>query len=267
MFAVLYLPSFALQSVLRDRPTARRRPAGVIDRSGRQSVVLERNAAARHHLIEPGMTAAQAQARCATIELSPRDPDAEATAARLLLTAAWSLTPRVEVTQPGLCTLDLAGADQAPDALQAAGRHIRDELAQLYLDGRFGVAATPELAELVARAAQSVTVLAEGHLSRDDFLRQTPLTLLGGMPKLQGILADWGLHTLADFARLPRHEVGQRLGPDGLLWWDRLAGRTHRLLRHAVLPPVYREYVELEQALETLAVSYTHLTLPTIYSV
>jgi protein ImuB len=51
---------------------------------------------------------------------------------------------------------------------------------------------------------------------------------------------------------LPREEIGQRLGLEGLSLWDRAAGRSKNVLKQTQPPETFIETVDLEHRLETL---------------
>ena len=66
------------------------------------------------------------------------------------------------------------------------------------------------------------------------------------------ILHRWGIHTLGQFAALPKDEVGARLGPIGLQLWDRAKGKTTRLLKLVPPPESFEEAFEFENEIETV---------------
>ena len=51
---------------------------------------------------------------------------------------------------------------------------------------------------------------------------------------------------------MPREEIGQRLGLEGLSLWDRAAGQSTNLLRLTQPPERFEESFDFEQQLETL---------------
>ena len=150
MFAVIVIPGFSLQAVLRILPIGRaRRAVAVMTSEDSRSAVLQCNAVAAAAGIVPGLTAAQAMARCPDIEMHARSDCAETAAHEAALAAAWTLSPRVEETAPGICTIDLRGHSDAKKAGRlAAGALAR--LAALGLKGRVGIARTPRIARYAA---------------------------------------------------------------------------------------------------------------------
>jgi protein ImuB len=66
------------------------------------------------------------------------------------------------------------------------------------------------------------------------------------------ILKNWGIRTLGGLTRLPREEIGERLGLEALSLWDRAAGRSSKMLQLVQPPETFEESIDFEQGLETL---------------
>ncbi|MEO6874451.1 MAG: DNA polymerase Y family protein [Opitutaceae bacterium] len=247
MFAVLHLADFALQAVLRTAaPAPHPRPTALIDPTDRPAVVRACTPAAREAGVQPGQTPAQALARCATLQIVSGNAAASAEAQSALMATAFSLSPAVEATAPGIGTLDLAGT--AAEAREPVVRRALAQLAALGLHATAGLGGTPLLALYAARRAQPF--LAVG--SARDFL--APLRLADADPpaELAEILDGWGIRTLGDLTDLPKAALAQRLGPAGVALWERAAGETTRPLSLAVLPQVFVAVREGEEPMETI---------------
>ena len=65
-------------------------------------------------------------------------------------------------------------------------------------------------------------------------------------------MKSWGVRNLGALTRLPREEIGQRLGLEGLSLWDRAAGRSTNVLQLVQPPETFEESIDFEQLLETL---------------
>jgi len=221
-YAALIVPDFSLHALRRSDATLAGRPCGLVVGEGKNARVQEVSAEAAG--VEPGLAVTLAMARCPGIVLRPRVPAAETEADGLLLAAAFTLSPRVEPTGAGWCTVDLRGADagRTPEVV----RRRLLELAAAGLPARAGIAATPLLAAYAARRAEPLLVV-----SAAEFLRPLPLALAEPTAGQAEILAGWGVRTLGDLTALPKGEIGQRLGPAGAALWERAAGETTRPLR------------------------------------
>lgn len=125
MFAVLHIADFALHAVLRTGPDATDRPAALFAAQQKKSLVLAATASARARGIEPGMTAPQAAARCPGLLIRTPCAAAEAEARAALLAVAFTLSPLVEETSPGVCTADLKGHGASSVVGPPAGRAAR----------------------------------------------------------------------------------------------------------------------------------------------
>jgi nucleotidyltransferase/DNA polymerase involved in DNA repair len=223
VFAVLHLADFSLQAVLRTEQVQRDQPAALFATVGRKSLVVAATAAARAAGVETGVTAPQALARCPKLLIRPPSIAAEAEARAALLAVALTVSPSVEDTSAGVCTIDLKGSNlaESPPRIRQAVR----ELDRLGLTATAGIARTPLLALYAARVARPVLVVED----EKNFLHPLPIGLAGPSETLASILAGWGLRTLGDVFALPCDEFVRRFGADGLAFGGRprAATRAH----------------------------------------
>ena len=253
MFIVLHVADFPLQAALRlstpSTPsdlTYLAQPAALFSGTTKKSVVTAANARARAAGVERDMTAPQAIARCPELLIHTADNDAEVDARATLLAAAFTVSPHVEVTASGVCTLDAHGL--AATAREPACEAVIARLAELGLVTTAGIAGTPLLALYAARSTTRVRTVAD----EKNFLTPLPLAAAEPDAELASVLHAWGLRTFGDLTALSRDDVGRRLGSAGTALWDRARGGEPRPL-HLVAPP--QEFVaamEFEDALETL---------------
>ncbi|HWA09724.1 MAG TPA: DNA polymerase Y family protein [Opitutaceae bacterium] len=245
-YAVLQIPDFALQALQRTEAALAGRPVALLSDATKKAVVVEACAVARAAGVEAGFSAPQAMARCAGLELRVRSPSAEQEAEAVLLAVAWSLSPRVERTAPGTCTIDLQG--RVPESNLLHGREALDRLRPHGLGATLGIARTP----LLAGYAASTAVLALEVNDEPAFLAPLPVALAQPSPALAAILASWGIRTCGALTALPKGEVGRRLGAEGLALWERAAGLPDRPIQPAVPPEQFAAAMDLEHAVETL---------------
>jgi protein ImuB len=260
MFAVLHVPDFALHAVLRAEPGLEGRPAALFGSSKRKSLIVALNAAARSAGVEPGMTASQAVARCSRLLIRAPQPGAEVEACATLLALGFTLSPSIEDTAPGICTIDLKGTDPAGHIDRAA--QAVDQLVRSGLPATAGIARTPLLALYAARACDETPSLARTPKSASqrvlkiadekDFLTALPLAAADPSVALARVLAGWGLRTLGDLTALPRDEIVLRFGAEGLALWNRAAGGDTRPLKPVIPPQTFFAEREFEEEIETL---------------
>jgi protein ImuB len=254
MHAVILLPKFRLQAVLRWREAEG--PVAVIDGSANKGLVLEATEAAVAFGVGPGVSSAQAMARCETLRLLARVPAQERTANAALVEAALSFSPKVEWTADGVATVDLWNASRTV-CWQQLGERMIGRLAAVNLRGCVGVAKNPDHAMLAARCASAaVGGLAEEAVCvvRDagEFFARLPLeVLVGSGGDFLTVLEDWGVRTVGEFAKLPKEAVIERLGASAGLMWQRIGGRSKRVLRLVSPPEEYGEAFEFELPVET----------------
>lgn len=247
-YGVLYMPKFALQAVLRIESLPSESVVVIVAAASRKTVVLEMTEPARRAGIMEGMLVSQAAARSPGVIVRCRSKDAERSAAKAILTCAYTLSPRVEETDKGICTIDLRGA--SGESLLSRGEDLLRQIEELGFRGRIGFSETPRLAYFAAYYARPILVVAAR--DREEFLNQSALRTAGISEKMAMILQQWGIRTLGAYSVLPREDVGRRLGKEGLTLWDELAGREERHLVIAKLPEGFEESLELEYEIETM---------------
>ncbi|MGH7946997.1 MAG: DNA polymerase Y family protein, partial [Opitutaceae bacterium] len=283
MFAVLHIADFALHAVLRTEPGVARRPAALFANTSKKSAVLAANSLARATGVEPGMTAPQAVARCPALVIRTPNPAAENEARAALLAIGFTLSPAIEDTAPGVCTIDVKGLD--PKKLPSAVHAAVGGLAAFGLPATAGIARTPLLALYAARVVRAVpdvlsTPSPTGQRAGDDalhdaessalysnppgdrdallvtdeknFLAPLPLAAADPPPTLAEVLAHWGLRTLGDLTALPRDEIVRRFGSEGLALWQRASGGGPRPLHPVAPSQMFSAQMEFEQEIETL---------------
>ena len=105
MFATIYLPNFYLQAAIRHHPKLRAQPVALIDASQKKVAIIELNDAAEKAGITKGMTPSQALARCLRVVIRARERAQENVIGEILLQHAFMLSPFVEATASGVCTV------------------------------------------------------------------------------------------------------------------------------------------------------------------
>jgi len=245
MFGVIRVPDFALAAAMRWQeglPPA----VALVDPSAPRGGVLEANAEAARHRVRPGLTSAQALARCPGLRLLLRSPVQEEAAQALLLECAWRIAPGVESTAPGVVTLDLRSVSRA-GAWRRVGEGVLDELRTQGLEACVGFGPSPDFAFLATRVGEPVRVVEDGGA----FCAGLPIATLEPEPEAAAILHDWGIHTVADFLRLPPTQATERLGAEATRLRRRATGRTRRVLRVVEPPEVFAEAFDFEHGVET----------------
>ncbi len=246
MYAVIQIPVFPLQALLRQLPRRPKGPIAVLDEYGEQSYILTANKVARQFEVSEGMHPARALARCANLQLIPRSGIAEKATTRILHLLAQTVSPRIEETDAGLVTIDLRGA--AEQSRQTELEHLVERFRSVGLFVRIGVAGTPDHALWAAYLAKWIKRVRWV----DPFLNQLPVAVTGIPQEVIEIFAGWGIHSLGAIKRLPREEVGARLGKSGLDLWDAVSGTRSRLLKPFKTDPQFFRKLELDYRIESL---------------
>jgi protein ImuB len=244
MFAVLHLPGFALQALLRVEPGLAAQPVGL--RKTDEPVVALCSPAAREAGVCPGQSLPQAAARCPGLIIRLPRPDLEREAEAAFVAAAFSVCPQVELTSPGVSTLDLNGL---PETRHRPG--LQRALADLTAGGfeaAAGFAPTPLLAFYAAGQAGPGEILA----GTRELLAALPLQVATPTAEQSAILQQWGIQTLGQLTALTKADITHRLGRAGLDLWERASGGATRPLQIRALPQTFTARYDCEHELETL---------------
>src|SRR3984957_1344600 len=219
-------------------------PAALVDQEGMQ--VIELNRVSEDAGIQPGMSTSQAVARAPELVLYKRSLSNEGHFQNALLQLVYRYSPLIENSAPGICTLDLKGKRNRNH--QPWLRELLTQLRSIGLKAQAGIGLNPEIALQAAKIADPILeILEDCHL-----LQSLGLESLAPSPFLLDILKSWGIRTLGALTRLPREEIGQRLGLEALSLWDRAAGRSTKMLQLVQPPETFEESIDFEQRLETL---------------
>ena len=223
-------------------------PAVVIE-GGRVVVV---SPAARAEGIEPGHRRREAQRRCPSVVVYPPDHDRDARLFHAIGAALEHITPRIELSVPGVAAFPTRGPSRYFGGDHALAKQVMTAVAGIMVglgwpdsvgvgvaDGRF-------VAEQVARVG-GVTVLEPG--TSASFLAPLPAGMLG-RPELCDVLRRLGISTLGAFAALPAADVVARFGADGLVAHRVAGGLDERPPHTAPPPPHLTVSIELDPPVE-----------------
>jgi len=169
MFATILLPNFYLQAIARHQPKLRDQPLAVLDDTAIKAVILQLNEAAENEGVRAGMTPSQALARCLHLVIKARARDCEQQISDILLHHAFMLSPFVEATAPGVCTVQFMQAcshrrwprQESLDRVIEKLRCIIELLARCDLIARAGIAENPDASFLSAHRTDSVIHVTE----------------------------------------------------------------------------------------------------------
>lgn len=138
------------------------------------------------------------------------NPQLDATQFEPIIAALTSVVARLEVTEPGLCTLAADGPTRYYGGESALVHELQEVLCEPGIPpARIGIADSRFAAKLAARTGS------DGHLvpvgSTKDFLSNFPITTLE-LDELSTLSQRLGIHTLGQFADLPTRSVLSRFG-------------------------------------------------------
>ena len=170
MFATIYLPNFYLQAAVRHQPQLRAKAVALIEEQEKRPVIIQLNEAAEAAGIHKGMTPSQALARCLQVVIRVRERVQEKLIGEILLQHAFALSPFVEATAPGICTIQFTDNRNLTSKLA----RVIEKLAKCEITARAGIAPLPETSLLAAHLARPVCEVADAQ----NFLAPLPIDTL-----------------------------------------------------------------------------------------
>jgi hypothetical protein len=174
MFATIYIPNFYLQAALRHSPadlaTSPPPPIALIDEEAKKPVIIQLNPSAESVGVRPGMTPSQGLARCLNLLIKTRSDRQEKSAQEILLEQAFTLTPFVEATGPGLCTVQFTDTRN----LVAKVSRVIAHLATCQMMAQAGLGPVPDTSFLAAHLARPVLQIEDP----ETFLAPLPIEIL-----------------------------------------------------------------------------------------
>jgi len=170
MFATLYLSNFYLQAAMRHHPKLRAQPVALIDPSQKKVAVIELNEVAERAGVTKGMTPSQALARCLQVAIRTRERAQEKLIDEILLQHAFMLSPFVEATAPGVCTVQFTDNRQ----LMAKVSRVLAKLEKCEVRAHVGIASLPDSSLLAAHLARPILQIDEAK----EFLAPLPIETL-----------------------------------------------------------------------------------------
>jgi protein ImuB len=170
MFATIYLPNFYLQAALRHQPELAATPVGLIDDQATKAVIIQLNQAAEAVGVHRGMAPSQGLARCLQLVVKTRARAQETAVEQIVLQLAYSLSPFIEATAPGVCTIEFTSEKQ----IAARVTDVIEQLAQSQINAQAGIAQTADASLLVAHLARPVLEIGDAKT----FLASLPIETL-----------------------------------------------------------------------------------------
>ncbi len=170
MFATIYLPNFYLQAAMRHHPKLRAQPVGLIDPSHKKVAIFELNDAAKQAGVTKGMTPSQALGRCLQVVIRTRERGQEKLIDEILLQHAFMLSPFVEATAPGICTVQFTDNRQ----LMVKVSRVLAKLEKCEIRTHIGIASLPDTSLLAAHLARPILQIDEPR----EFLAPLPIETL-----------------------------------------------------------------------------------------
>ena len=170
MFATIYLPNFYLQAAIRHQPELRAQPVALLEEQEKKPVIIELNEAAEQAGIRKGMTPSQALARYLQVTIKARGRMQEKSIQEMLLHYAFTLSPFVEATKPGICTIQFTDNRD----LSAKVSRVIEQLTECEITAQAGIAPTPDTSLLIAHLARPVLEIND----EKEFLAPLPIETL-----------------------------------------------------------------------------------------
>ena len=152
MFATIRLPNFSLQAATRHQPELCEKPIALIEEQERKPLIFQLNEVAEKAGIRKGMTPSQALARSLQVVIKVRARMQEKSIQEILLHHAFTLSPFVEDTAPGVCTIQFRDCRNLSEKMC----RVIEQLRACAIHAQAAIAPTPDSSFLAAYMARPV---------------------------------------------------------------------------------------------------------------
>ena len=226
MVVCVLLPRFELAVAAGGREALAAGPLALAPEIGREPLIGETSAAAEAYGVHPGLRLGEALARCPTLRLVTPDPAGVADAWERVVAALEGVGAAVECEKPGIAWFEERGLRRLHGgSVESVIAKARQALPTS--GSRIG-AASSRFAALAAahRARARRPEIAPEHLA--GYLAPLPVSLLRTRPAVAALpeaLERFGVATLGDLAKLPRHALADRFGEPGVLARELATGK------------------------------------------
>jgi protein ImuB len=170
MFATIYLPNFYLQAATRHQPELCAKPVALIEEQERKPLIIQLNEAAEKASVRKGMTPSQALARSLRVVIKVRANMQEKSMQEILLHHAFILSPFVEDTAPGVCTIEFTDCRNLSEKVC----RVIEQLGKCEIRAQAAVAPTPDASFLAAHLARPMLQIEKAK----EFLAPLPIETL-----------------------------------------------------------------------------------------
>ncbi len=242
--ACISIPNFSLRIALLDRPELDGLPLVLTSEPNSRTSVVDCSPEAARRGVRPGMMLREVTGLCVEAIFIEPNPVREARAFDQMAQALETISPAVEMAEPGLCFIDLTGLHRHDPSIEAAATRLLQAVPAI-LRPRAGIAPGKFSASAAARKAQpgGFHLVAEPDLL--PFLTGLPVGWLPVDLKLIRSLERLGLHTLGDIAVLPTSALQARFGPTGKRIWNLAHGYDDTIVTPRPRPSLISESLTL----------------------
>ncbi len=246
-WACVNVPALPLQVLLQRCPAWRQQPVAVVAEDRPHGAITWVNRPARRAGIAPGMRYATGLSLVPTLRADVVAPAEIRASVEQLRAACDACTPGVETSdsEPGVFWLDAMGVSGRYGSVHAWAEAVRAALQQTGFQATVVVGFSRSGVTVVAKARRGVVVFAEPS-AEQAAVRQVPVQALGLPPTQEEALTQLGVHTIADFLRLPAAGLQQRFGAALTTLHRQLAGRHWEPWQPSPPPILLQEHLAWE---------------------
>jgi nucleotidyltransferase/DNA polymerase involved in DNA repair len=225
--ACVSIPNFALRVEILQRPELDGQPLALRSAESQRPAIVDCSPEAIEQGVRPGMLPREALAICPHVVAVMPNPARDSAVFEGIIEALESLSPVVELDEPGRCYVDLTGLERRLGPPEQAAQALIRAMPPI-LRPRVGVSTNKFTALVAANTADpgSYQVVESEAVKR--FLAGMPVSVLPVSWDMIKRLEQLGLDRLADLGALPLSAVQARFGPEGRDAWRLIHGRDDR---------------------------------------